>query len=339
MTTSGSSAASTSKARRYRPRAAEDMRVIRRSPRDDAIIEAVGDHRFIETSSVCGLLAERFHPERTRHRLRALFDHGLLYKVDQPRYLRVEGGGSRPDIYALTDEGAALYQSICGLQPRGRLRLRERNLSLKDTEYIEHQLLITRVLVAIERACNALEGISFVRVRDITLPDQTKAERRPFAWRVEIEARGRRETLAIEPDALFGIRDERAGEQRTAWFFLEADRGTMDIEPRAFGPHRKSSIAQKFAAYVATLQQGLHTRRFGFKRFRVLTVTSRTDERLTHMMAVARKLVRDDSLARHFLFATEAALLEEEALYRPWRNATGAATMLIAKEAVSDGRA
>lgn len=294
-----------------------DPRPMRRSERDDAIIKVVGDHRFIETPDIQTLLAlGGFSRERTRHRLGTLFDHGLLYKLDLPRRKWVNGGGSHPDIYALTDEGAELYTLLTGMQPRGRLHRREKS-EVKRTENVEHQLLTTRVLVAFECACAASEGARFVRQREIVLPEATRAERQPFRWYVSVREQGREERLSVEPDALFGIGDARG---RRAWYFLEAERATMDIEPRAGGYARKSSMTGKFRAYRYSIEQGIPTRRFGFPRARVLTVTSRTMLRLANLQRAALKAA-GEAYAPHFLFATEQAVVTGDVLRAIWCDA------------------
>jgi len=73
-----------------------------------------------------------------------------------------------------------------------------------------------------------------------------------------------------------------------AYFFLVADRGTMPVKRRGLA---QTAIYKKLLLYHATTVQKLHTRRFGMKEFRVLTVTASPDrERVTSMLGAARQL-------------------------------------------------
>ena len=67
-------------------------------------------------------------------------------------------------------------------------------------------------------------------------------------------------------------------------------------------------------------------RRFGFKAFRVLTVTASPDrERVSSMIRAAQEL---DSLERIFLFADEGSLLSGDALNHIWLNGKSEQVML-----------
>jgi len=85
---------------------------------------------------------------------------------------------------------------------------------------------------------------------------------------------GHRPTIPINPDGFFGFQfpDLPDGRNR-AFFFLEADRSTMTRE----------RFLQKLLGYWEWFSQGAHTRKYGIRAFRVLTVT-KSEERLTSLL-------------------------------------------------------
>ena len=97
---------------------------------------------------------------------------------------------------------------------------------------------------------------------------------------------------------MFGLEligsSEKAKPSR-AYYFLEADRGTMPVQRQN---DSQSSFFRKLLAYEATWTQNLHRSRLGLHRFRVLTVTS-TPARVKTLTEACRKLERGQGL---FLF-------------------------------------
>jgi hypothetical protein len=98
-------------------------------------------------------------------------------------------------------------------------------------------------------------------------------------------------TLPVRPDAFFSLKDSRWSDNRTH-FFLEADRSS-EIQ-KQFG--------NKIRAYWHYLQQGLQLKKFGIKRFRVLTVTL-TPERANNLAKQAEALVPQRAW-KYFLFTS-----------------------------------
>lgn len=80
----------------------------------------------------------------------------------------------------------------------------------------------------------------------------------------------------------------------------------------------QTAFFRKLLLYHATAVQKLHSRRFGFKAFRLLTVTASPDrERVTWMIGAAQEL---DSMKRIFVSTDEESLLSGDALTREWLN-------------------
>jgi Replication-relaxation len=310
------------RARRYRRRARSDRPGFKEQPRDLEILVLLYEHRFLRTSRILASLASRGYSEHvTRRRLRILFDHELIEKPLLQQGFR-HGGGSDEDAYALNDGGADQLARKLG-KPRLKGRWREKNRQLRERLYLDHTLLISTVVTAFDQACHARPGFRTIYPDEILLqthPD-VRRTRNPFSWRVEVD--GHSSPLPVVPDKVFGIQDQsRPKGEDCLWFFLEADRGTMDIEPGHKRAPWQHTMLGKYAGYQAAYQRGEHTTRYGFGNIRVLTVTDRTPVRLKNMMAAARRATNDRN-ANLFLFADAENLLKHDALTFPWLNAQG----------------
>ena len=175
--------------------------------------------------------------------------------------------------------------------------------------FLDHALLISDVMVAVELACRQHPNLRLLSTEDIKLPAGTR-KRDPFQWTVNL---GRGRDCGVIPDRVFGLEShDKSGRKNRVWFCLEADRGTMPITRS--NPNL-SSFQRKLVAYAATWTQGIH-QRLGITRFRVLTVTT-SRERLESMHTACRSLPRGHGL---FLFTDAAALNQApDILTHPWR--------------------
>jgi hypothetical protein len=96
----------------------------------------------------------------------------------------------------------------------------------------------------------------------------------------------------------------------------------------------QSSFYRKLLAYEATWAQNLHRTRFGFPRFRVLTVTTSPD-RARHLAEAARRLRRGRG---SFLFTDAKSLLTQTPFSPIWRTvATDERTSLLGSCNISTG--
>ena len=134
---------------------------------------------------------------------------------------------------------------------------------------------------------------------DIPLPSKTKNRGEPFRWSVHLADRTQ---LGVIPDGVFALEFEnQPKERKRVLYFLEADRATMPVERRNLA---RSSFVRKLLAYEATWTRGLHQSRFGFPRFRVVTVTT-SAARVGSLSEACRELSRGHGL---FLFTDIASL-------------------------------
>jgi hypothetical protein len=248
--------------------------------RDRDIIRLVQRHRFLRSPQVAALLAD--HSQQLLRRLQLLYHHGYL---ERPRAQLdyYHQGGSRHLVYGLGSKGATL------LKQEGSWG--EKNRAVGRI-FLEHALLVSDVMVALELACRQTE------VRLLTEQELAGSDGRPFHWQVNLRGR----TVGIVPDRVFALEFLAIGGQRDrAYFFLEADRGTMPVTRKSL---HQTSFHRKLLAYEATWAQSLHRTRFGFHRFRVLTVTTST--------ARVQSIVKACAAVAHgrglFLFAEQSVL-------------------------------
>jgi hypothetical protein len=253
---------------------------LRLTERDEEILKHVRHHRFLRSDHVAALaLGSR---QQVLRRLQRLFHHGYL---ERPRcQIDYYQSGSRRMAYGLGYKGAGWLKRELSL-PYNKLDWKRKNHV--GRLFLEHALLISDIMVAIEVACQ-----NRVDVR-LLAPDERRGL---FQWSVGI---GHSAKCGVIPDRVFGL--EFNGQR--CWFFLEADRATM---PVMRGNLDRTSFYRKLLAYEATWRQDIHRSRFGWQRFRVLTVTT-DSERVREMVKACQQLKQGRGL---FLF-TNAKTLQQ----------------------------
>jgi hypothetical protein len=174
--------------------------------------------------------------------------------------------------------------------------------------FLEHALLASDVMVAIELACREAGHLRLLTSDELFPPVQADRDRERFQWRVKVASHLK---LGLIPDRVFALEPADTPGDRV-FFFLEADRGTMPIARAGLS---QSSFYRKLLAYEATWTQNLHRSRFGFHRFRVLTVTTSPD-RARHLAEAAARLEHGRGL---FLFTDDRSLLTQSPFSTIWR--------------------
>jgi hypothetical protein len=275
--------------------------------RDRTIIQMVHRHRFLRSSHIASLMGDT--SQHLLRRLQLLYHHGFL---ERPRCQidYYHHGGSRHMVYGIGSKGAALLKRELGLSVHP-FRWSERNRSVGRI-YLEHALLVSDVMVAIELACRESGHIRLLGAEELSLPGQTDGQAQPFRWSVNVSSEVR---LGVVPDRVFAMEYmNRAGSWDRAFFFLEADRGTMPVRRRNLS---QTSFYRKLLAYEATWSQSIHRTRFGFHRFRVLTVTT-SAERLRSLVEICSQLKGGHGL---FLFADWTSVKRPSDIFSPiWRS-------------------
>lgn len=283
--------------------------------RDLEIVQAVHRYRLLNSEHISALVEGS--DQVIRRRLQLLYharylDRPAVQIVNFHRNPRPE-----PMVYALGNKGAELVAEHLGVS-RGAVDWTAKNRKIRETFY-RHTLMVAGILVAFEASCRRHGNVRLIpweEILETKCPPETRRLKRPESWRVRIPGKGEH---GITPDAIFGLQylDRPEGRNRS-FFFLEADRGTMPVKRRTLA---QTAIYKKLLLYHATAVQKLHTRRFGFKAFRVLTVTASPDrERVRSMVEAARTL---DGLQGTFLFGDEQSFLSGDALSHEWRSGRG----------------
>jgi Replication-relaxation len=270
--------------------------------RDREIIRLVHRHRFLRSQQIVALI--RNGSQQLLRRLQLLYHHGYL---ERPRAQidYYHQGGSRHMVYGLGGKGAAFLKQELGTAFR-KLRWGEKNRSVGRI-FLEHALLVSDVMVAIELACREAR-IRLLSEEELSPPSDTSPKRQPFRWKVNITSSLQ---LGVIPDGVFALEfGDQSGNRNRAYFFLEADRGTMPVMRRNLS---QTSFYRKLLAYEATWSQSIHRTRFGFHRFRVLTVTA-SAERVNSLLNACSKLKSGHGL---FLFADRTVLEKSDDIFSP----------------------
>lgn len=220
-------------------------------------------------------------------------------------------------VYALADRGAQL------LRERGEIGLSGIDWGRKNLEagrpFIEHQLEIADFEVAAKLSAER-SGYHYANAEDIVseLPAVADANRgNPFALRVTVSHQGTRHEIGLVPDIAFAI-DLKKGGRRN--FVAEIDRGTMPITRADFS---QTSIERKLRSYLSAYVSRVFERRFGWKFFRVLFVTS-DDNRIRSMIEALRSTQPPSTAGSSlFLFASRDELRAADPLTATWRGVDG----------------
>jgi hypothetical protein len=270
--------------------------------RDREIVRLVHRYRFLRSSDIVSLIGGS--PQQLLRRLQLLYHHGLL---ERPR-AQLEyytSGGSHCIVYGIGEKGGALLRRECGIavQP---INWGEKNRAVGRI-FLEHALLVSEIMVLIEIGCRRSGAqIRFLSDEELLHENQTTPARERFYWQVNVS---RSLKLSVIPDRVFGLEFiDVAGKRDRAFFFLEADRGTMPVTRRKLS---HTSFSRKLMAYEATWSQAIHRKRFGFHRFRVLTITTNAD-RLRSLVNACSQLKRGHGL---FLFIDRTAFHNTEDVF------------------------
>jgi hypothetical protein len=306
--------------RRPRFRRASEPPAFRLTDDDVEIVRQLARYRFLRSTHIAALVRRSI--DRTNDRLKNLFHAGY---VDRPRAQLdyYPTSGSAPIVYALADRGARL------LIERDGVTFTNAEWTRKNREtgrpYIEHQIEVVNFLVALQRAARDRDDVQLVHSSEMIaeIPNPTHTGRSPFALRVKLSHKGMMHEISVVPDLVFALRFAD-GERRN--FMVEIDRGTMPITRSNFN---QTSFARKMHAYVSAHASKQHVRQFGWKNFRVLTLT--TDRlRMQSMKEALRQLrVAHSFGASLFAFSTFAGLRATSPLVHEWLDGSGRAVRLI----------
>ncbi len=299
--------------RRPRFRRASEPPAFRLTDDDVEIVRQVARHRLISSANIAALVGRSI--DRTNDRLGCLFHHAY---VDRPRAQldRFPTTGSGRMIYALADRGARLLRERDGI--RFANAEWSRNNRRAGRPFIEHQIEIVDFQVALQRAVRNHAGVRLISPTEITAASRrpTQASRTPFALRAKLAHRGVAHEVSVVPDIVFGL-ELPDGSRR--YFMVEIDRGTMPIRRADFA---QTSFEKKMRGYLTAHAAKQHERQFGWKSFRVLTLTT-DQQRMQSMKGALRDIrVPHSAGASLFLFSTFDELRASDPLSQTWNART-----------------
>jgi Replication-relaxation len=218
--------------------------------------------------------------------------------------------------YALADRGARLLAesgSECANPAVSR------NNHRAGRPFIDHQLEIIEFSVTLELSFRRYGDIRLIHSDELVVgfPEATRARRNPLGLLATIAHEGETQEIGIVPDLVFGI-EFRDRSRRC--FMVEIDRGTMPITRSDIW---QSSFERKMCGYLAAYAARQHEQQFGWKAFRVLTVT--TDQcRLNSMVKALGSLSVPHSPGPGlFWFGLRQELNRSNPIEFAWRDGAG----------------
>ena len=245
-----------------------------------------------------------FGSEFVRGRLKRLYHHGYIDRVEAQRRVRLlKGGGSQALVVSLTNKGARLLKAH-GLLVHERRNWNERNRLLKPWS-LSHPLNVSEVAVAFDLSFRSLVGYDLSRMNDpISLRSpENDAPLIPDLTHELVEPSGARSILFKEIDCgtMPNTRDETSALQSLAW---------------------------KFERYLAYARSGAAQSDLGTKALRVLTIVQGGEMKKRNVATTALSVCGGVGVDR-FLVTTLDDVRAGSVADRIWINARGETRSLI----------
>lgn len=252
------------------------------TPDDEDILVYVFNASLANVSHL-SLLTGR--PRRAvQRRLELLTKHGFLYRR---RFASTE-----PYLYTIDKEAlpALLDREVATEAAVKKRLLFRRGLRERSGLFVPHDLIGTHIYAVLEAAARVTP---FPVARWIHESDAIRDG-------VTLRENGKLVKLPVRPDRFLSIEDTRRRDGRTQAHFL--------IETERKG--KRADFRNKVRAFWHYYQSGLHTKRFGIRRFRVLTVTL-TQEHAESWCETARKVLPAEAHGMFFFAPLSAFPLDD----------------------------
>lgn len=231
-------------------------------PRDVHILEQVVRYRYLKPSYLAVLLGSS--EAKIARRCRLLWANQYL---ERPAALRPSKILMDELVYGPGPRGLELLAHLRPELRTGTLEWYETPQKRRTYPYLDHQLMVARILICLELACQQ---------RGLTLHWTGHVNRQ--AWRIVPPG----DQSATLPDAYFAIEVPGKG---LVHHFLEADRGNISL----------ARLRDRYEKYFRFWKDGQAERRF--KHFRVLTIVQ-DDGYLSSVRRVGQSIGRDDAHPR-----------------------------------------
>ena len=259
--------------------------VARLSEDDLAILKLLGRYRYLPSDYLAALTGRSLPALQARLEILRRKPNGYISRPHQQR--ANADANTRRLIYELDDRGAD--------------ELRSRGATYSRKKYLRnfaHELMACTIAASFEigaRASNTIRLISWHELIDSPqMPSATKQLANP--QQLSIERDGRAESLTSDWRP-FVIERHFQSKSFAFVFGFEADCGT---EPIDSGDDQRTSIRNKFVAYLNALDQDVPRRHFGASTFLIPFVTT-TKARMLSMIDVLERL-KPGAYGKRFLF-------------------------------------
>lgn len=288
---------------------------LRVGERELDILRALARFRFLSFPQIAAL--DGGSVQHLTRRVRLMLLHGLLCEpATQTTQLRLV---TLPRIFALAAAGAKILAETDGIA-LDRRHLMTRN-ARATAELVAHTLGIAETMLRFSSESRAA-GVTLVDQKELLahLPETTRADRTPFALR--IEATRHDVPTSVHPDRVFAILTPAGARYN---FTLEHDTGKMPVRRKKLVG--TSSFAKKIFVYWQAWAREEHKRRWGFQRFRVLTVTP-AEAHIATIVEHVRAISGRDKTGL-FLFSTPGRIAQHGVLGPAWLDMTGTPVTLL----------
>lgn len=250
---------------------------------DVAIFNFINQYRLLRIPQLEKLTGRKY--PRLVGRLTNLYQHGYLGRIRRPQ---------QKDVYYIERQGlnVLLEHGFVSDEEAGR-KIRE--ASLKDEQFLEHELLLSdlHIMLWLATENSPIELVEWKEGKEI---HDSFHSRNPKA--------GGLEEITIQPDAFFTLRDSRRPEgQNSKSFLLEADRATMPQKERT-GSRRFNDKIRKYECFI---REGRPQEVLGVPSVRILTVTLKA-KRKENLATNAAEILSEIRFHKYFLFGSLADL-------------------------------
>jgi hypothetical protein len=290
----------------------------RMQPRDLEILRFTALNRFVTAHQAARHVGGS--PRNVANRMKAMFDHHFLDRPQHQYALRAAftDYGNLHLVYAIGRLGARLLAKR-GDPINDRLDWTAKN-ARPVALTLTHEVEVTEAVLAFQMACRDA-GITFIDQHQLPTPHDNTDLTNAFkceVTNVDVPWLKRPiERLVNVPDRVFA--HEHADNARHN-FILEWDRGSMVVGGKRTPLIGKASIIKKQIGYFTFFKRGLHVERWGMKRWRVLVITTKSDQRVASMLN-AQKLVTNGNVPGLFLYSTIERLNQHGVLGPAWVSA------------------
>lgn len=271
--------------------------------RDQEIVRAVNQFRYLKTEQIKRLFFPNAKTTKnTAKRLKYLFHAGFLGRLIP---FEQAGNGGASCAYYVDKKGAEF------LKENGELALYRPKSGQVKQMFMNHALDVSEFRINLELS---LKDHPVFTIRDTVLDFEIKQGMEKalgndkYKLYKKIEVVGTKKTYQVYPDLRFVLQGQGKYEHLQALYFVEIDRGTMDL----------GRIQEKVVGYKL-FDDGKYFNNLGIGTFRRFTVLIQTSSERR-----AKNIVRSlqGVEGRHLVLVTHHALVNENSIFQEeiWRS-------------------